>query len=97
MMWEEVSRPPSSERQLCCISPWDPVKASEAPNLIFSTLGHVTQLGGALSHTPKCFGFDSWSGRVQEATDRCFSLTSMILSLSLPFSLKSINISLGED
>ena len=30
---------------------------------------------------------DSWSGRVQEAKDRCFSLTSVFLSVSLCLSL----------
>ena len=36
-------------------------------------------------------GFDPQSGCVQGATDRCFSLTLMFLSL------KSINISFGKD
>ena len=44
-------------------------------------------------------GFSPWSGHVQKATDRCFSLTLMFvpLSLSLPFSLESMGMSLGED
>ena len=37
------------------------------------------------------YGFNPWSSCVQEATNRCFSLTS------LPLSLKSMNISLSED
>ena len=37
-------------------------------------------------------GLDPQSGRVQEATDPCFSLP-----LSLPLSLKLINISSGDD
>ena len=39
--------------------------------------------GGALLHAPKGREFDPWLGRVQGATDRCFSRTSMSLSLSL--------------
>ena len=47
-------------------------------------------------------GFDLRSGRVWEATDRCFSITSTFLSLclslsfSLPLSLKSISMSSDE-
>ena len=61
--------------------------------------GWVSQLVRVLFHMPKCCGFDSWLGCIQESTDWCFSLTSLFLSLhfSLPLSLKSINISLGED
>lgn len=48
--------------------------------------GLVTQLDGVSSHTPKCWRFDpgipSWGP--WEATDRCFSLTSMFVFLSLP-------------
>ena len=63
---------------------------------------------GASSCIPKGCGFHSPSGhiprllvqsrlgRVLEATDRCFSL-NVNVSLSVPLSLKSINISLGED
>ena len=53
-------------------------------------------------HTPR-LKFDPQSGLVQEATDQCFSLTSMFLSLPLHLPLflnslpKSINICLGED
>ena len=36
-----------------------------------------------------------WSGRVQEATDGCFS--PIAVSLSPVLSLKSVNISLGEE
>ena len=56
--------------------------------------GQVAQLIGVLSCTPEGCGFDSplghmsrfdpWSGRVWGAADWCFSLTSMVLSLS-PF------------
>ena len=54
-------------------------------------------------------GFDSRSEHIQEATDRCFSLTSLALSLSLspslsfpttlplPLSKKSVHISLGQN
>ena len=58
----------------------------------------VAQLVGTLACAPKGCRFDPWSGCIQEATDHCFSLT-LILSLSLhsPPSLKSTNISLGED
>ena len=69
--------------------------------------GQVAQLIGMLSHTHKGCRFDyhqgtylGWgfrSGHEQEATNQCFSLTSMSFSLFLPLSLKSINISLGED
>ena len=73
--------------------------------------GQVAPLVGALSHALKGCGFDSWLGPVPrlqvrslvgsvgEATHQCVSLTSVFLSLSLhlPISLKSINISLGED
>ena len=55
--------------------------------------GWVAQLAGGSSHTPKdCrfnpggvysgLGFDSQSEHVQEASDRCFSLTLIFLSLS---------------
>ena len=56
------------------------------------------QLVGASSHTPKAAGwirsegtnprcrFETWSGRLREATNQCFSLTSVFLSLSLPSS-----------
>ena len=33
-----------------------------------SCLGQVAQLVGVSSHTPKCCGFDPWSGYIQEAT-----------------------------
>ena len=55
---------------------------------------------------PGC-GFDPQSGHIREATNRCFSLTSMFLSLPPFLSLqsqekkrkqwKAINMSLGED
>lgn len=35
--------------------------------------GPVAQLVGTSSHTPKGWRFDSWLGRIQEATHRCFS------------------------
>ena len=43
--------------------------------------------------------FDPWPKPVSGATEQCFSLTLMFLSLSfsLPLSLKQINISSGED
>ena len=62
--------------------------------------GWVTWLVGALSHAPRGCGYDPQSRHVQEATDQCFSFTSMFLSNPLPLSLKhkkSINISSGED
>ena len=44
----------------------------------------------------KDYGFNPWSGHIREATDRCFSLTSMLLPLS--FSLSKINKHiLGKD
>ena len=81
-------------------------------------IGQVAQLVGVSSHTPKGCGFksqsghisrllgDLWSRFIQEATDWCFSFTSMFLlslCLSVPplihllLSLKSTNIFLGED
>ena len=60
--------------------------------------GRVAQLVGASSYTPKGCGLNPQSGHmpglqarspvggVQEATDQCFSLTSMFLSLSFPLS-----------
>ena len=71
--------------------------------------GWVAWLVGVSSHALKGRGFDSrsghtpglrvqsWSGGAQEATDGCFSLTSMLLSLSLPLSLVSITVASGED
>lgn len=50
-----------------------------------------TGLGGRLDSSP---------GHLLEKTDRCFSLESrcsVSLSLTLPFSLKSISVSLDED
>ena len=56
----------------------------------------VAQWVGVSFCRPKCYGsipsqgtclgcgFSPQSGHVQEATDQCFSLTSMFLSLSLP-------------
>ena len=41
--------------------------------------------------------FDPQSGHVQEATNQCFSLTSIFFSRSLPLYLKSINILSSED
>ena len=61
--------------------------------------GWVTWLVGALSHAPRGCGYDPQSRHVQEATDQCFSFTSMFLSNPLPLSLKhkkSLNISSGE-
>ena len=46
-------------------------------------------------------GFGPWLRCIWEATDWCFSLTSMFLSLSLfpslPLSLKAVSMSVGED
>lgn len=50
------------------------------------------QLVGASSCAPKSCRFEPWSGRVWEATNQRFSLTS-----SPSLSLKSIIISLGEE
>ena len=58
----------------------------------FRSPGRVVQLQGALSHTPKGCGFSPVLGCVWEATDGCFPLTWMFLSLSL----KLVNISSGE-
>ena len=72
----------------------------------------MAQLVGALSHDLKGHGSDFRSGNtslgggfgprsehLREESDRRFSLTLMFLSLppSLPLSLKSISMSLGED
>ena len=46
---------------------------------------------------PKGYRFNTRAGCMQEETNQCFSLTSLFFSLSLLFSLKTINISLGED
>ena len=66
------------------------------------------QLVGVSFHTPKVGGFDSQAGRAPrlrvqspveartEATDGCFALTSVYLSVCLSSPL-SENISLGED
>ena len=59
--------------------------------VVGSTLGQGTSLG--------C-GFNPQAGHVWEAMDRYFSLTSKFLSPRqhpLPLSLKSINMSSGED
>ena len=37
------------------------------------------------------FGFGPWSEHIQEASNQCLFLTSVFLSLSLPFSLSKIN------
>ena len=71
--------------------------------------GWVAQLVGALTPTPKKAvgqtpgqgaylggGLDPWSGHILEATDGCFSPILTFLFLSLPFSLKSIKVSLGK-
>ena len=64
---------------------------NEESKVVKNALTGVAQLVGAPSH--KAYGrwFNSWSclgcGHVQEATDRCFSMRSMFLSLS--FSLPS--------
>ena len=64
-------------------------------------LAGVSQLVGVLSRKLKGCRLNIQSGHVQEAIDRCFSLSSMFLSLSpfpsLPFSLKLLSMSLGED
>lgn len=59
------------------------------------SLGWVAQLDGALSLYQKGCVFQPWSGCIWEAADSCFSLT--LLFLSLPLSLESMTISLGED
>ena len=48
----------------------------------WSRPGWVSPLLGALSCTPKGCGFDLQSGRIQEATDQCFSPMLMFLSLT---------------
>ena len=67
----------------------------------------LAQLVGAVSRTPKVSGSIPGQGTylgfrsIWEATNQCFFLTSMVLFLSLSrsphHSLKSINISSGED
>ena len=71
-------------------------------------LTSVAQLGGVSSYKLKGLGFDSWSGHMpglracphsghmQEAANRCFSLTWMFLS-SLSLLSPLSNISSGED
>ena len=78
---------------------------SEASELKRFGSGQVSELVGALSHTLKGCGCDSHSGHrprlwVQSPVGACMGGNqSMLLSLPfpLPLSLKSINISLGED
>lgn len=65
-------------------------------------LASVVHLIEALSSTPKGGGFDSQSGHVQEASNQCFSPTTMVslsLSLFLSFSphLLNKNMASGED
>ena len=57
------------------------------------------QLIGSVPHIPKCCKFDSWSGHIQEATDRYFLSLSAPAPCSFlsPHTLKSINMSSGED
>ena len=61
--------------------------------------GWVAQLIETSFSTPKRFQVRSLVRHVKKATNGCFSLTSMFLSLSLSLSLslKSINITTGED
>ena len=68
--------------------------------------GWVAQLVGASSHTPRLVsgqdtwlggGFDSGLGHTGKATNQCFSLTSMFLSLFSFLTLKSVNIFSRED
>ena len=76
------------------------------------TLLSLAQLVGESFHKPKGHWFEPWSGHflgcgfhplsgyTWEATNQCFSLTSMFspfLFPSFPLSWKSINMSLGED
>ena len=71
--------------------------------------GHVAQSVGVSSHTPKGCRFDSrsghilgcgldpWLGHLWEATNQCFSHTSMFLSLSFSLSKSNLKkISSGE-
>ena len=51
------------------------------------------QLAGALPYASKCCGFDPQSGHIWKATNQCFCLTLMFLSL--PLSLESIKYTLG--
>ena len=73
-------------------------------------LGWVAHSVGASSHTPKGSGFNSWSGTYlscrfysgqreygRQLTDVSLSHGCFFLSLSVPLSLKSINISPSED
>ena len=62
-------------------------------NLVTVALASVAQLVGALSYTPKGWGFGFWSGHIPrlwvqsplrsewEATNQCFSLTLVFLTL----------------
>nr|KAF6300571.1 hypothetical protein mMyoMyo1_009045 [Myotis myotis] len=73
--------------------------------IIFIMLpGQVAQLVGALSQAPKGCGLDSQSGHIPRVADWIpgwgtyrRQLIDVDVSLSLPRSLKSINISLGKD
>ena len=53
---------------------------------------------GSIPGQGTCLGcrFGSQSGCIEAATDQCFSLTSIFLSLS-SLSLKSVSMSLGEE
>ena len=67
--------------------------------------GSVARWVGALFCVPKGCRFEPWSGHGLEATDQCLMFLSLSLSLSLSLppspdsclSLKSVNISLGEE
>ena len=64
-----------------------------ALKILCSSHDQIAQLVGALSLTPKGWGFNPWSGCVQDVTDWCFILTSLF-SMTSPFSL-SLSLSLS--
>ena len=81
--------------ELHCPGPWEQVMALTLSKMKYNLGGWVAQLVGASSRTPRGYWFDPWLECVWEATHQCFSLISMFPST--PSSLKSINISSGED
>ena len=55
-------------------------------------------MGWVSSHIPKGYGFDSWSGVYRRhPINVSLNLSLSLSAFPLPFSLKSINISSGED
>ena len=69
----------------------------------WSSPGEAGQLVGACAGTPRGAGFDSRSGHVPRLRvpslvwEQLINVSLTPMFLSLPLSLKSMNISLGED